>query len=306
LASSYAELSHTPGNLLKFKVVVFCATAHLGVCWDMRGNMIQERKPGLLQRPFHIVLIATALATSVRDVSADNFHSRQKTVRLLGDSLYAALTPRQRESIATHPVQVATNPVPILRLEAVSEQDRRKGILVVSTGFIELIDQIACAEAIEIVKPGYLRKFLSTLDADGQGFKASAEEAILTSYSTEIQNERKTGFNQLMASTLAICLAQHYLGIYDKRLRGQLDEKRDPLPLAMHLSQEEWERSLEAGARNSLANGNSIKSLALLMRCFDAMPRRPKWAGHFLPNSATGLSSSEMMLEIEAQFFSDK
>jgi len=109
-----------------------------------------------------------------------------------------------------------------------------------------------------------------------------------------------------MGATLAICLAQHYLGIYQKHLRNQYDDKGDPVPVALHLDPEEWKRALEAGVRNSLANGISIKSLALLLRRFDAMPRRPKWTGYFLPGAATDLDSSERMLEMEIQFFSDK
>jgi hypothetical protein len=247
-----------------------------------------------------------ALAVGMNNASGRDLEAGEKTVLQLGTGLFAALTPKQRESIDAHPVVVETNSAPIIRLEARLEKDRRKGITIISTGFIELIDQIASAEAIEIVKPGYLRKFLSTLDAEGRGFKASAEEAILASYSNEVQNERKVNFKQLMGATLAICLSQHYLGFYGKHSERQYNDKGEPMPVVLLLSSEEWDRSLEASVRNALSSGISIKSQALLLRHLDAMPRRPKWAGYFLPNTATGVSSGEAMVEMEILFFSDK
>ena len=74
------------------------------------------------------------------------------------------------------------------------------------------------------------------------------------------------------------------------------------MPVFLLLDSKGWNRSLKAGVKNAIESGISIKSLAILLRQADSMPRRPSWFGYFLPKSATGLSSEDAMIELDAQF----
>ena len=159
----------------------------------MPDKRIESKKRWLGRRSFEILMLgalALFFCIGVNAASGSDSNISGTAVRQLGNNLRRELTPQQIELIAPNPVVVETNTTPIIRLESRLEKDRRIGIVIISTGFIELIDQISCAEAIDIVKPDYLRKFLFTLDEQGRGFKHAAEDAILKSYGNEVQNEK--------------------------------------------------------------------------------------------------------------------
>lgn len=236
---------------------------------------------------------------------APRYKTTYKTIRMLGLDLYKAMKPKQREVINPEPVSIETDVTPFIKLAEYPEEGKPMRFVFVSVGFIDLMNNVAHAQAIDTSQKGYFEKYVLSLAAE-TGEKELKELPNLANpkYWTEpVLNEQLSNFNQMVGAAVAIELSHHYLGHYKKYASKLEDANGKNVPINNFLTPGEWEESMRVGIRNALEAGMGIEGPKALFDCIDKMPKRPDWTLYFLPAKANVKAIKKEMEKIEKRFF---
>ena len=232
--------------------------------------------------------IATPFLTpAVRAAEAPSYESGYRAIMKLGSDLQKALPPKQRAQVHVQPVSLETDMMPFVRPIEYPDEIRPMRMVFISVGFVDLMNNVAHAKAINKVERGYFEKYLVSL-AQETGEMSLRDLPRLSErrfWSEKMINEQLSNFNQMVGMVLAIELSHHYLGHYRKYADKLSDEKGKAVPINTLLSPAEWDESLKAGARNALECGLGVDGLKALYEAMDKMPLRPGWAIYFLPDA---------------------
>jgi hypothetical protein len=249
-----------------------------------------------------LALVLPALA----DVSPPPVYSSgfSMTIRL-GRELSEALQAEFRDKLDPQVVTLQMQDLPLVLPLAVTEENHVLGQVSVSAGFIDLVNHLAHAKAIDHIQPGYFAQYvknfaiLSTSDASAQ--PPNIAEAR---YWTEnVMNDQISYFNQMISLVMAINLSHHYLGHYAKysaKLAGANDK---PIPINKFLTTEEWAASVKAGAVDALNCAVSTSGLRVLFEAIDQMPRRPDWTAYIIPQGVDIRQLNRLLGQYEEDFF---
>lgn len=240
--------------------------------------------------------------------SAENlrYKTSYKVIRMLGLDLYKAMKPKQREVVCPEPVSIETDVKPFVKLAEYPEEDKPMRFVFVSVGFIDLMNYVAHAKAIDDkLEKGYFERYVLSLAAE-TGEKELKELPNLSNpkyWTEDVLNEQLSNFNQMVGAAVAIKLSHHYLGHY-KKYAGKLEDAQgQTIPINILLTSAEWEESMRAGVRNALDAGMGIEGPKALFDCIDKMPKRPDWTLYFLPAGAKVKAIKKDMEKIEKKFF---
>src|SRR2546425_848506 len=99
-------------------------------------------------------------------------------------------------------------------------------------------------------------------------------------------NHQVSHFNQIAGALIAINMAHHYLGHYQKYASQLVDAQNHSVPINSVLTLEEWREAVLKGARNALDCGLAVDGLKMFYDGLDKMPNRPAWSFYFLPKDA--------------------
>ncbi len=234
------------------------------------------------------------------------YKTSYSTIRKLGLDLYRGLKPKQREAISAEPVSVETDVTPSIKLAELTDDNRKLGFVFVSVGFIDLMNNVAHAKAIDLIERGYFKKYLQSL-AQESGEKELRELPNLSNpkyWSDKVLNEQKSNFNQMVGTAVAIKLADYYLGHYKKYAAKLEEAKGKPVPINELLEPGEWEEAVRAGVANALEAGLGIEGTKALFDAIDEMPQRPGWTLYFLPANAKVKAIKKEMEKLEKKAFS--
>ena len=232
------------------------------------------------------------------------------SIRKLGFDLYNALKPKYKDLVHVQPIQVEDTDLPFVRAvqEPGDDPAKPERLVHISSGFVDLMNNVAHAKAIEKIEKGFFDKYLGSL-AKESGDKALAELPKLSDkryWSEDMMNEQLSNFNQMVGVVVAIELSHHYLGHFQKyedRLRSADNKPVAANPL---LAPQEWEDSLRRGAINALNCGLGIEGVKGLFDAIDKMPQRPPWTIYFLPADAQVKKIKKTLEKIERDFFAGK
>jgi len=256
-----------------------------------------------------IAIWLTGLAVFGADAAGGpRYKTGLRVIRLLGLDLYRAMEPKQRAVVNPEPVSVETDVTPFVKLAEYPEEEKPMRFVFVSVGFIDLMNNVAHAKAIDTVEKGYFEKYVLSLAAEsGEKELKELPNVGNPKYWTEaVLNEQESSFNQMVGAAVAIKLSHHYLGHY-KKYAGKLEDANGKnVPINTLLTPAEWDECMHAGIRNAMDAGMLIEGPKALFECIDKMPKRPDWTLYFLPAKANVKAIKKEMEKMERDFFAGK
>lgn len=229
-----------------------------------------------------------------------------KEMGSLGIDIYKALKPKQREFINPEPISLETDLAPAIKLAEMAEDNKSLGYVFVTVGFLDLVENVAHAKAIDTIEKGYFDKYILSL-AQETGEKEIKELPNIgnAKYWTEaIKNEHLSNFRQMVGTAVGVKLAHHFLGQYKKYAAKLEDSGGKRTPINNLLTPQEWDEALKGGVRLALEAGLGIEGIKGLYEAIDKMPKRPEWTTYFLPSTAKYKSMKKDLEKMEKKFFS--
>jgi len=226
----------------------------------------------------------------------------------LGADLYKTLDKPQQQIIHSQPIFLETDMMPSIKLVEYEDDPKPMRAVFISAGFIDLMNQVAHAKAIDRVEKGYFQKYVLAL-AQESGEKELKELPNLSNkkyWTDDMVNEQKSNFNQMVGMVVAIELSHHYLGHFKKYAAKLEDDKGKAVPINNLLTPAEWEEALKSGARNSLNAALGVQGALALYDAMAKMPQRPTWADYFLPKEVKVDRVKKDLEKWEKKFFANE
>jgi hypothetical protein len=229
------------------------------------------------------------------------------TIRL-GRELSEALPAEFRDQLDPQVVTLQMQDLPLVAPLTVTEENHILRQVSLSAGFIDLVNHVAHAKAIDHLQPGYFAQYiknfalLSTTDASAQ-----PPNIVDARYWTEnVMGDQISYFNQMISVVMAINLSHHYLGHcakYSGKLAGANDK---PVPINSFLTPDEWAVSVKAGAVDALNCAVSTAGIRALFEAIDQMPHRPDWTVYIIPQEVDIKQLNKQLAQYEEDFFHGK
>ncbi len=223
--------------------------------------------------------------------------------RKLGSALYQTLDEKYRKFIRPQPIQVEQIGAPVILPCEGDDGNKSLREVKISVGFIDLVNHIAHAKAIDRIQPGYFDRYVLRLSqsADPNALPPPPDMIDNRYWTLEVMNEQASYFNQIIGLTLALNLSHHYLGHYNKFSKQMPADK--PTPINLLLTPAEWDASVKAAALNSLNCALGTAGPKALLEAIDKMPTRPGWTAFIVPPSTDLKNLSEQLKKYEDQYF---
>jgi hypothetical protein len=256
--------------------------------------------------------LATAfpLASHAQPDSPDGltYKTGYSVIMSLGADLHKTLKGQAKAAIHTQPIFLETDMCPSIKLVEYEDDPTPMRAVFISAGFIDLMNQVAHAKAIDRIEKGYFQKYI-TLLAQETGEKEIKELPNLSDkryWTEDMMNEQKSNFGQMVGMVVAVELSHHYLGHFKKYAKQLEDDKGKPVPINNLLTIGEWDEALKAGVHNALDAGLGVEGVKALYDAIDKMPQRPAWTIYFLPKEAKVSKLKKDLDKIEKDFFNNK
>ncbi len=246
--------------------------------------------------------------TDSTDSSALKYQSDFSAIKQVGNDLFEALKPSFKAQLNPNPIWYKEDVPPLVRPFLFENEKTPLHIVFVSKGFVQLVNSVAHAKAIDKIEPGFFEKYIQKLSqASGEQLVPALPEMSDPKYWTDdVINEQLSYFNQIVGAVAAINLAHQYLGQADKYGDVLHDSAINPVTMATSCTPGEWEQALKLGAGNALDCGFGMDGLKAFYECIVGMEKRPGWTFYFLPAKvrADNLPKIKKMLDgIESRFF---
>jgi hypothetical protein len=253
--------------------------------------------------------LLSAGTMGIRTVSASEapvYEMGFRNMTNLQADLFQALDRKQQGLAAPSAVLLGGMRLPcIASLPGVTGSSADKGAVQLSAGFIDFINHVAHAKAIDESDRGFLVRYTAQF-AQNSGNSTMPEFAALPSpkeRTFQIMNRQASHFNQMAGGLIAIDLAHQYLGHYSRRSRDMASDVAVPTPVNTLITEQEWRDAVLRGASNALSCGLGTDGLRSLFDSFDRMETRPPWAAYFIhPKANVGKISAELG-RLERDFF---
>lgn len=250
-------------------------------------------------------LLACRMAAGAAPIEGLRYKTSFMSVRALGLDLYRSMRPKQREAVSSEPVSLETDVAPFVKVTEYPDEERPLRFVFVSAGFIDLMNNVAHAKAIDTVEKGYFQKYIVSLAQEtGEKELKPLPDLSNPAYWTDaVLNEQASNFNQMVGAIVAIKLAHHYLGHYKKYAARVEDAQGRRVAINSLLTEGEWGDALRAGVENALAAGLGIEGIAALFDAIGRMPQRPDWTAYFLPPKANVKAMQKTLAKLERKSF---
>ena len=223
----------------------------------------------------------------------------------LGRDIHRTMEPEYRKMISPEPVFLETDVSPFVRPVTYDDPDQPIRAVFVSAGFIDLVNNVAHAEAIDRLERGFFKRYIKILSAES-GARELRELPGLNNdafWSEDVLDEQHSLYNQIVTAVIAIKLSHHYLGHYDK-YKDQIDNDfGKTIPINNLLTSKEWEESLKLGIENALNSGIGVDGVKTLFEALDQMPVRPEWTSYFLPDNVKIKKVLKTLDKLEKNYF---
>jgi hypothetical protein len=224
-------------------------------------------------------------------------------VARLGSDLFETLDPRFQQSLHSDPVTVENMEAPVITPSAVTEGDRSWGRVCISAGYVDLLNHIAHAKAIDQIQPGYFQTYILNLSkaADSDALPALPDMIDNRYWTDDVMNEQGSYFNQMIGMTLAINFSHHYLGNFNK-FSSRMPAGQ-PAAFNNFIPPDAWETEVKAATLNCLNCAVATGGARALFEAIDKMPRRPAWAAYVAPPGADLKKLIAHLSVYEKQYF---
>lgn len=262
------------------------------------------------------VVAAWGMAPSLRAQpnSADGltYKTGYSAMMKLGRSLYDQLDAKGKEAISSQPISMDVDMTPFVRMMYYPEGDAGgkplRGVWI-SAGFIDLVNHVAHAKAIDKIQKGYFQKYIVQLagETGEKELKPLPDDTNPKFWTDTMLDEQQSNFNSIVGIVTGIKLAHHILGHFDK-YKDQVMEKdgKPGVPISEVLTDKEWEDAYKKGLTIALKGGCAIEGVIPFFEAFDKMPTRPPWAIYFLPEKAKFSKMKKDFEKYQKMFFEGK
>jgi hypothetical protein len=234
-----------------------------------------------------LLLLLACSATAIGSDAPRVYKSGVSAAMKLGGELHDALPDKFFDKIDAQAIAVQPQDLPLIAPVAVSADNRVQRQVELSAGFIDLINHLCHARAIDKIQPGYFDQYVGILARACSADPAAPIPPIVEPrfWREDVLNEQLGYFNQLMGMMMAITMSHHYLGHYTK-YAAQLAGAGDKLqPINNFLTPAEWNVSVKAGALDGLNCALGTDGLRMMFEALDKMPTRPAWAAYIAPQN---------------------
>jgi hypothetical protein len=258
---------------------------------------------------FHLFTVAFLLCPSLfaQANSPDSltYKSGYSSMMKLGKDMHMFLKPGPKEMISSQPISIETDVTPFVRLLYYPDEPKPIRGVWISAGFIDLVNQIAHAKAIDRIEKGYFARYIEQLshETGEKSLKPLPNDSKPAYWTEDMLNEQLSNFNSIVGTVVGVKLAHHYLGHYDKYKDKLQDANDNAVPINTLLTPREWDEAFLKGVRNALDAGCTIEGVIPFYEALDRMKPRPKWAAYFLPEFANVSNMRKDMERIQKRFF---
>jgi hypothetical protein len=227
----------------------------------------------------------------------------------MSKDMYGALKPDQKKRVNSEPISLETDVTPFIKLEVYPDDKGPLALVFISVGFVDLVNNLAHAKAIDKIEKGYFQRYIGILAQEsGQRELAPLPNIQNPKYwSEDMMNEQLSNFNSIVGLIVGVNMAHHYLGQFAKYEKKIIDAGgNNSVPINSALTPEEYDLAFRQGLKNALNGGCTIEGVIPFFEAFDKMPVRPPWATYFLPNTVKFSKLKKTLEKIQADFFAGK
>ncbi len=254
------------------------------------------------------VLFAICLFAALK-VGADarppsrSYPSGQKETIKAANDLYQTLSPKFQQCLSLQPVSLQTLATPVITPIESTDEKKTLNQVSISAGFIDLINHIAHAKAIDRIQPGYFDRYILNLARENMegGLPRPPNMVDARYWADDVMNDQISYFNQMIAMLVAINLSHHYLGHFAKYERDLAAGKLTPINGL--LTPKEWQAAVKAGALNSFDCACLGDGMKALLEGIGKMPRRPQWTLYIVPEYADLKQLAKELGRYEDQYY---
>lgn len=264
-----------------------------------------------MKKPVTLLLVmallgATPLPLLAQPNSPDGltYKTGYSSMMKLGKDIFFALKGAPREMISSQPISIETDVTPFVRMLFYPDEPKPIRGVWISAGFIDLVNNVAHAKAIDGKKKGYFNAYVNALMAESgaTSLKPLPDDTNRQYWTEDMLNEQQSNFNSIVGIVVAIKLAHHYMGHFEKYKDKLEDANGKPIPINTLLTEKEWDEAFTKGVRNALDAGCMIEGVIPFFEAFDRMKTRPAWANYFLPPFAKFSKMKKEMERIQKRF----
>jgi hypothetical protein len=249
-------------------------------------------------------LVCFTLVALAQSPDGLTYKTGYSSIMKLGKDIYGALKPQDKDVIRQQPISIETDATPFVRLQYFADEPKPNRGVWISAGFIDLVNNVAHAKAIDQKEKGYFRRYVELLaqETGGKMLRPLPNDSNPKYWTDEMLNEQQSNFNSIVGIIVGITLAHHYLGQYDKYKDKLSDAAENPVSINDLLTPVEWEQAFKLGVRNALNSGCMTEGVIPFFEAFDQMKARPRWTVYFLPNNVKFARIKKEMERIQTRF----
>jgi hypothetical protein len=247
------------------------------------------------------------LPMAARSAPSARYETGYQTICRISRDLCKALPAANRSHLTPEPILLDDVSVPFIQPGEYKPGTNRVRYVSISAGFIDFLNYLAHASAVDSIDRGCYSRYLESLTTQ------TGEHPLLPprlgspekSWSLDIMNHQTTHFNQMVAALVAIDMAHHYLGHYHKYAARLIDARGNAVPINTVLTHNEWHDAVMKGARNALDCGFSTDGLKLLFESLEKMKARPVWTIYFVSDTEETKQITRELKTMEKEFFAN-
>jgi hypothetical protein len=268
-------------------------------------GMLTPSARTLMNWPYFLALFLLSAALRAGPYEPSDYRSGFTTIQTLGRDIYNSLEPQEKAMISEQPISLDTSRKPFVRLLYYKEGSEISRGVWVSQGFIDLVNQLAHAKAIDKKRRGYFTAYLKLLENSGEKIPALPDRDNPNFWTEIMLNEQLSNFNSIMGIVVGISLAEHYYGMYEKYKDQIKEDESEIIPLNKFLSREDWERAYRRGLQNAMLASCMTEGYLPLCEALSNMTHRPSWSNFFFPEGIRFSAMRKDMVKLQRKFLND-
>ncbi len=265
-----------------------------------------------LVRPFNLpwlpcLFLAVLLALSAalahgQPATPRAYDNTIATVTKISAELYQALDAGKQRQLRAEPKFLTSINTPCIA--PITDTETPANAIVVSSGFVDLLNHLAHAKALDESASSYFEQYVRALPQDGSTPLAPVGKSLPNEkvWNFDTMNHQVSLFNQMTGTLLAIEMAHHYLG-HSKKHGVATSTAETPGPFTEKVTEKEWREAVLKGARNALDCGLGVDGFRAILTAVEKLPSRPKWSAYLVHPKADISKLSRELEKLEKDFF---
>jgi hypothetical protein len=270
-------------------------------------------RTNILKWGIQIHLLAASFSALFAASGADPrpYNTGISTILALSRDLYQSLSPSEKAFVPPELISVETSARPSIRpIWQIGRSGRSQTVLatppiLISTGFVDFVNQLAHAEAIDQKRRGYLRRYLESVQRDENHLPSLPDANSPAFWTEDMLNEQQSNFNSIVATIICINLAHLYLGHYQKYAPMLENSSGAPMAINSFLTREEWDESYRWAVRHAMSAGCMIEGVLPFFETLNKIKHRSTWTGFFLPERLDFATMRKDMVKLQERFLKE-